>query len=68
MKKLGPAMESAGFDRQVETTWIWEGVIPYLTAGAVTSTVAQLAELSAPAAGWSSTTKPLRCRCTSCVA
>jgi methyltransferase (TIGR00027 family) len=46
--RLGPALEEAGFDRQATTTWVWEGVVPYLTADAVRATVAQLAELSAP--------------------
>ena len=47
-ERLGPALESAGFDRQAVTTWVWEGVVPYLTAGDVRATVAQIAELSAP--------------------
>ena len=48
-ERLGTALESAGFDRQAVTTWVWEGVVPYLTAGDVRATVAQIAELSAPA-------------------
>ena len=48
-ERLGPTLESAGFDRQAVTTWVWEGVVPYLTAGEVRATVAQMAELSAPA-------------------
>ena len=48
-ERLGPALESSGFDRQAVTTWVWEGVVPYLTAGDVRATVAQIAELSAPA-------------------
>ena len=47
-ERLGPALEGAGFDRQAVTTWVWEGVVPYLTAGEVRATVAQIAELSAP--------------------
>ena len=38
----------AGFDPALETTWVWEGVVPYLTAEAVEATVGQVAELSAP--------------------
>lgn len=45
---LAPNLERAGFDRRLSTTWVWEGVVPYLTAGQVRVTVAQLAELSAP--------------------
>ncbi len=30
------------------TTWVWEGVVPYLTRDAVVSTLVQLAVLSAP--------------------
>ena len=44
---LSPALENAGFDRQVVSTWVWEGVVPYLTAGDVRSAVAQVAELCA---------------------
>ena len=45
---LGPALGAGGFDHAVVTTWVWEGVVPYLTADAVRATVAQLAGLSAP--------------------
>ena len=45
---LAPALVAAGFDHGAVTTWVWEGVVPYLTADAVRATVAQLAELSAP--------------------
>lgn len=47
-ESLAPALEAAGFDRTVVTTWVWEGVVPYLPAEAVRSTVGQLARLSAP--------------------
>jgi len=47
-ERLGPALGRARFDRQAATTWVWEGVVPYLTATAVRATVAQIAELSAP--------------------
>jgi len=45
---LGPPLEAAAYDPSVETTWIWEGVVPYLTAAQVGETVAQVAGLSAP--------------------
>lgn len=47
-ERLGPALEREGFDRQAVTTWVWEGVVPYLTAAEVRATVAQVGELSAP--------------------
>lgn len=46
---LGPALEAAGLDRGASSTWVWEGVVPYLTAAAVRRTVAQVSDLSAPA-------------------
>ena len=46
--RLGPALERAGFDRRAATTWVWEGVVPYLTDNEVRATVAQVTELSAP--------------------
>lgn len=45
---LAPALEAAGFDASTATTWVWEGVVPYLTPDAVHATVGQLAALSAP--------------------
>jgi methyltransferase (TIGR00027 family) len=45
---LAPALESESFDRSQRTTWVWEGVVPYLTAEAVRSTVNQVGHLSAP--------------------
>jgi len=44
---LGPALVAAGFDCAAVTTWVCEGVVPYLPAAAVRSTVEQLARLSA---------------------
>ena len=44
-ERLGPALERAGLDRQAVTTWVWEGVVPYLTGDEVRATVAQIAEL-----------------------
>lgn len=48
VQPLAPALEAAGFDPTAETTWVWEGVVPYLSADAVRTTVGQLARLSAP--------------------
>ena len=45
---LGAALRAAGHDATVPTTWIWEGVVPYLTPAQVTSTVAGVAACSAP--------------------
>lgn len=47
IERLGPALEGAGFAPQAVTTWVWEGVVPYLTRKQVRSTLAQVAELSA---------------------
>jgi methyltransferase (TIGR00027 family) len=44
---LRPALEAAGYDPQQPSTWVWEGVVPYLTADEVRATVAQVAELTA---------------------
>ncbi|MQY21003.1 class I SAM-dependent methyltransferase [Nocardia macrotermitis] len=44
---LGPALAAAGHDPAVATTWIWEGVLPYLTNAQVESTLAVVAERSA---------------------
>jgi methyltransferase (TIGR00027 family) len=48
-ERLGSNLERVGFDRQAVTTWVWEGVVPYLTAAEVRAMVAQIVELSAPA-------------------
>lgn len=48
-ERLGPALTAAGFDPSLATTWVWEGVVPYLDGNAVRATVRQLAELSAAA-------------------
>jgi methyltransferase (TIGR00027 family) len=45
---LGAALETAGHDARTPTTWVWEGVVPYLTRDEVTATVADVAERSAP--------------------
>lgn len=45
---LGAALEAAGHDASAPTTWLWEGVVPYLTRGEVRATVAALAARTAP--------------------
>jgi methyltransferase (TIGR00027 family) len=45
---LGGALAAAGHDRAAPTTWVWEGVVPYLTDSQVRATVAGIAALSAP--------------------
>jgi methyltransferase (TIGR00027 family) len=44
---LGPALASAGHDPAVPTTWIWEGVLPYLTQPEVDATLSVVADRSA---------------------
>jgi methyltransferase (TIGR00027 family) len=45
---LGAALDAAGHDRLAPTTWLWEGVVPYLTRDAVRVTLAALAARTAP--------------------
>ena len=45
---LAPGLIDAGFDTLAVTTWIWEGVIPYLTEPQVLSTLRQVSALSSP--------------------
>ncbi|MFE4695704.1 class I SAM-dependent methyltransferase [Streptomyces sp. NPDC056738] len=45
---LGTALDGAGHDPSVPTTWLWEGVVPYLTRDEVRATVAALAARTAP--------------------
>src|SRR5439155_3238304 len=45
---LGPALEAAGHDPARTTTWIWEGVVPYLTRPQVEATVDDVSARSAP--------------------
>jgi len=45
---LGDALAAAGHRASTPTTWVWEGVIPYLTPAQVAATVAAVAILSAP--------------------
>jgi methyltransferase (TIGR00027 family) len=46
--KLAAALAEAGHDPARPTTWIWEGVLPYLTEPQVESTLEQLGPVSAP--------------------
>lgn len=45
---LGDGLGSAGHDGAAPTTWLWEGVIPYLTRAEMRATLAALARRSAP--------------------
>jgi methyltransferase (TIGR00027 family) len=46
--RLGEALAAAGHRADQATTWIWEGVVPYLTEAQVVATVAAFAACSAP--------------------
>lgn len=46
--RLDVALRAAGHDPLRPTTWVWEGVVRYLTRRDVTTTVAAVAALSAP--------------------
>ncbi|MQY40291.1 hypothetical protein SRB17_83240 [Streptomyces sp. RB17] len=39
---VGAALDAAGHDPSAPTTWLWEGVVPYLTPDEVRATVAAL--------------------------
>lgn len=45
---LAPGLTAAGFRPDRPSTWVWEGVIPYLAPAAVRATLAQVAALSSP--------------------
>ncbi|MGD6747772.1 class I SAM-dependent methyltransferase [Streptomyces sp. BH106] len=45
---LGAALDAAGHAPSEPTTWLWEGVIPYLTRAEVRATLATLAGRTAP--------------------
>jgi methyltransferase (TIGR00027 family) len=45
---LGAELDAAGHDPSAPTTWLWEGVVPYLTRDEVRATVAALAARTAP--------------------
>ena len=47
-ERLEDALGQTGFDRHAATTWVWEGVVPYLSPAAVRATTAALSTLSAP--------------------
>jgi len=44
---LGDALATSGHDPGVPTTWVWEGVVPYLTLDQVTTTLRAIAIRSA---------------------
>ncbi|MGV9905864.1 class I SAM-dependent methyltransferase [Streptomyces sp. NPDC003388] len=44
---LGAALDAAGHEPSAPTTWLWEGVVPYLTRAEVRATVAALAARTA---------------------
>lgn len=46
--KLGEALSAAGHSATLATTWIWEGVVPYLTEEQVAATATAIAKCSAP--------------------
>ncbi|GAA4590757.1 methyltransferase (TIGR00027 family) [Actinoplanes octamycinicus] len=45
--RLGDALAAAGHRAAEPTTWVWEGVVPYLTRAEVAATVQAVASLSA---------------------
>ncbi|MEU4038910.1 class I SAM-dependent methyltransferase [Streptomyces collinus] len=45
---LGTALAAHGHDASAPTTWLWEGVVPYLTREQVRATLAALAARTAP--------------------
>jgi methyltransferase (TIGR00027 family) len=45
---LARSLAGAGHRPQQPTTWIWEGVVPYLTPAQVTATLTEVAACSAP--------------------
>jgi methyltransferase (TIGR00027 family) len=46
---LGAALAAAGHDPSKKTTWIWEGVVMYLTLAQIEATLAVITRISAPA-------------------
>jgi methyltransferase (TIGR00027 family) len=46
--RLADALAIAGHRADLATTWVWEGVVPYLTEAQVAGTVAAIAACSAP--------------------
>jgi methyltransferase (TIGR00027 family) len=49
--RLDDALDAAGHHTGTPTTWVWEGVVPYLTEAEVEGTVEALARRSAPGSG-----------------
>jgi methyltransferase (TIGR00027 family) len=47
--QLDQALASVGHRPDVPTTWVWEGVVPYLSRIEVEATMSVVGELSAPA-------------------
>ncbi|MFJ4802767.1 class I SAM-dependent methyltransferase [Streptomyces murinus] len=45
---LGAALDAAGHDPAAPTTWLWEGVVPYLTRDQVRATLTALTARTAP--------------------
>jgi methyltransferase (TIGR00027 family) len=45
---LSGTLEAAGHRADLPTTWVWEGVVPYLTADQVRATLDEVAARSAP--------------------
>ncbi|MFE9499454.1 class I SAM-dependent methyltransferase [Streptomyces collinus] len=45
---LGTALAAHGHDASAPTTWLWEGVVPYLTREQVGATLTALADRTAP--------------------
>jgi methyltransferase (TIGR00027 family) len=44
---LGAALDAVGYDPEVPTTWLWEGVVPYLTHDEVVRTMHAIGRCSA---------------------
>lgn len=44
---LAPSLRAAGLDAASPTTWVWEGVVPYLDTASVETTIDAVASLSA---------------------
>jgi methyltransferase (TIGR00027 family) len=49
--RLDDALDAAGHEPGTPTTWVWEGVVPYLTEAEVEATVEALARRSPPGSG-----------------
>lgn len=47
-ERLDDALAGTDHDPQLPTTWVWEGVVPYLTAAEVDTTVGAISTRSAP--------------------